>query len=42
MAWESDASNIHPDDHNGRTDIFVLVEESVVVDAIFADGFEAD
>ncbi|MBO9664607.1 hypothetical protein [Dokdonella sp.] len=41
MAWESDASNIDPDDHNGGTDIFVLVEESVITDQIFADGFQA-
>jgi len=40
MAWESDASNIDPDDHNGKTDIFILVEESLVVDVIFANGFE--
>lgn len=41
MAWESDASNIDPDDHNGKTDIFVLVEESVISDTIFVNGFEA-
>lgn len=41
MAWESDASNADPNDHNGSTDIFVLVDESVVSDVIFADGFEA-
>ncbi len=40
MAWESDASNADADDHNGKTDIFVLVEESVISETIFADGFE--
>ncbi len=40
MAWESAASNIDPDDHNGKTDIFVLVDESVISDTIFAYGFE--
>jgi hypothetical protein len=42
MGWASDASNIDPDDHNGSSDIFVLVDESVVVDAIFADAFEVN
>lgn len=41
MAWESDASNADPSDHNGSTDIFVLVEESVLSDTIFANGFDA-
>lgn len=41
MAWETDASNADPDDHNGKTDIFVLVDESVIIDDIFANGFEA-
>lgn len=41
MAWESEASNIDPDDHNGKSDIFVLVDESVIIDSIFANGFEA-
>jgi hypothetical protein len=41
MAWESSASDIDPDDHNNASDIFVLVEESVITDAIFADGFES-
>jgi len=40
MAWESDASDVDPDDHNGKSDIFVLVDESVIIDSIFADGFE--
>ena len=41
MAWESNASNIDPDDNNGASDIFVLVEESILTDAIFIDGFES-
>lgn len=41
MVWESDASNADPDDRNGKTDIFVLVEESVIADTIFANGFDA-
>lgn len=40
MAWEADASDIDPNDHNNATDIFVLVEESVISEVIFADGFE--
>ena len=40
MVWESNASNADPTDHNGVSDIFVLVEESVLSDVIFADGFE--
>ena len=40
MAWESSASNIDPGDHNGVSDIFVLVDESVLTDVIFAYGFE--
>ncbi|HEY6942791.1 hypothetical protein [Dokdonella sp.] len=40
MAWESSASDIDPDDVNGASDIFVLVEESVLSDVIFADAFE--
>jgi hypothetical protein len=40
MAWESSASNIDPDDGNGVSDIFVLVDESVLSDVIFAYGFE--
>jgi len=40
MAWESSASNIDPGDTNNVSDIFVLVEESVLSDVIFADGFE--
>ncbi len=40
MAWESNASNIDPGDGNGKSDIFVLVDESVLSDTIFANGFE--
>lgn len=40
MAWESSASNIDPGDTNNASDIFVLVEESVLSDTIFAYGFE--
>ncbi|HEU4662696.1 MAG TPA: hypothetical protein VFS55_01565 [Dokdonella sp.] len=40
MAWESSASDFDPDDGNGASDIFVLVEESVLSDVIFADAFE--
>lgn len=40
MAFESAATNIDPDDDNGKRDIFVLVEESVITEQIFADGFE--
>lgn len=40
MAWDSTASNIDPNDHNGKRDIFVLVEESVISDTIFANGFD--
>ena len=40
MAWESNASDIDPADTNGASDIFVLVEESVVNDTIFANGFD--
>lgn len=40
MAWDSDASDVDPNDHNDASDIFVLVEESVFSDAIFIDGFE--
>lgn len=42
MAWESAASNVDPNDHNGKSDIFVLVDESVIIDAIFANGFERE
>lgn len=41
MAWESSASDIDPGDTNNASDIFVLVEESVVSDVIFANGFES-
>lgn len=40
MAWESDASDVDPDDTNDASDIFVLIEESVITDAIFIDGFD--
>jgi hypothetical protein len=40
MAWESSASNVDPGDGNGVSDIFVLVEESVISETIFANGFE--
>ncbi len=40
MAWESEASNADANDHNGVTDIYVLVEESVIFDVIFANGFD--
>ena len=40
MAWESNSSDIDPNDHNNAIDIFVLVEESVFTDAIFIDGFD--
>jgi Tol biopolymer transport system component len=41
MAWESSASNIDPGDTNNASDIFVLVDESVISDVIFANGFES-
>ena len=40
MAFESQANNIDPDDTNGFSDIFVLVESSVLTGVIFADGFD--
>lgn len=40
MAWDSDASDVDPNDHNDASDIFVLIEESVITDAIFIDGFD--
>ncbi len=40
MAFESAASNIDPGDSNGFTDIFVLVDESLLDDVIFRNGFE--
>lgn len=40
MAWESTATNIDPDDHNGKNDIFILADESMFTDVIFANGFE--
>lgn len=40
MAWESDASNADANDHNGKTDIYVLADESMFTDVIFANGFE--
>jgi len=40
MAWESQATNIDPNDHNGKNDIFILADESMFTDVIFANGFE--
>lgn len=40
MAWESDASNADANDHNGKTDIYVLADESMFTDVIFSNGFE--
>ncbi|MFC4820810.1 TolB family protein [Dokdonella ginsengisoli] len=40
MAWESTASDIVADDHNDARDVFLLVEESVLTETIFADGFD--
>ena len=40
MAWQSSASNIDPADTNGASDIFVLVDDSVLNDVIFASGFD--
>lgn len=40
MVFESKASDLDPDDTNGRSDIFVLADESMFTDVIFADGFE--
>lgn len=40
MAFASEASNLVPNDTNNASDIFVLVEESVISDVIFANGFE--
>ena len=40
MTFESDASNIDPDDSNGKSDIFVLIDSSLLTDVIFADGFQ--
>ena len=42
MAWESQAANIAPGDSNGVSDIFVLVEESLLDDAIFRSGFDGE
>jgi hypothetical protein len=40
MTFESAATNIDASDTNGKRDIFVLVEESVLSDVIFANGFD--
>lgn len=40
MAFASEASNLVPNDTNDASDIFVLVEESVISDVIFANGFD--
>jgi hypothetical protein len=40
MVWESTASNIDPQDTNGASDIFVLVDSSVLSDVIVKHGFE--
>jgi hypothetical protein len=40
MAFESAASNLDPLDTNGFSDIFILVEESLLNDRIFGHGFE--
>jgi Tol biopolymer transport system component len=40
MAFESAASNLDPQDTNGFSDIFVLIEESLLDDRLFANGFE--
>jgi hypothetical protein len=40
MVWESDASDADANDHNGSSDIFVLADESMFTDVIFANGFE--
>lgn len=39
MAFESQASDLVDGDNNGRTDIFVLVDEDLL-NRLFADGFE--
>lgn len=40
MAFASQASNLDPDDTNGFSDIFVLVDSSLLEDVIFTNGFE--
>lgn len=40
MAFESAASDLDADDGNSRTDIFILADESMFTDTIFADDFE--
>lgn len=39
MAFDSIATNLAPSDTNGVSDVFVVVEESVI-DTVFADGYE--
>lgn len=41
MAFASEASNLVSNDTNNASDIFVLVDESVISDTIFANGFDA-
>lgn len=41
MAFESAASDLVSNDTNNATDIFVLIDESMLVDVVFADGFES-
>lgn len=40
MVFESNATDIDPTDGNGKTDIFILAHHSVLIDEIFASGFE--
>lgn len=40
MVFESAATDIDPNDTNGFSDIFVLIEESLLDDLIFRNGFD--
>ncbi len=40
MVFSSQASNIDPADTNGASDIFVLIDDSLLNDVIFRTGFE--
>ncbi|WP_440222271.1 TolB family protein [Dokdonella sp. MW10] len=40
MVFSSQASNIDPNDTNGASDIFVLIDDSLLNDLIFRTGFE--
>jgi hypothetical protein len=40
MVFESRASDIDPDDTNDASDVFILVDETMLSEAIFANGFE--